>query len=171
MSGPRIGIVGAGGVGVAAASAIVMRGLAGRVTIYSRTADTARGLALDFLHAQPLLPHIEIRGLGSDSIEEEDVLVITAGHHTTPGENRMDTLRGNLEVMEEVATAVEAGELPRVALVVTNPLDVMTEYLSRRWAGRGVAVMGSGTALDTLRLTQRIATDCQVHPRSVHSWV
>ena len=73
--------------------------------------------------------------------------------------------------MDEVATAVEAGELPRVAIVVTNPLDVMTEYLTRRWADRPVAVMGSGTALETLRLTDRIARECGVHPRSVHAWV
>jgi L-lactate dehydrogenase len=31
--------------------------------------------------------------------------------------------------------------------------------------------MGSGTSLDTLRLTQRIAHDCGVHARSVHAWV
>ncbi len=70
-----------------------------------------------------------------------------------------------------MATAVEAGEMPRIALVVTNPLDVMTEYLARRWPDRPVAVMGSGTSLDTLRLTQRIAQECGVHPRSVHAWV
>jgi L-lactate dehydrogenase len=158
-------------VGVAATSAIVMRGLAGRVTVYSRKPEAARGLALDFLHAQPLLPHIDIRGRGLDEIEEEDVLILTAGHHTAPGESRLDIFRANLEVMDDMATAVEAGELPRIVLVVTNPLDVLTEYLSRRWAGRPVSVMGSGTSLDTLRLTQRIAEECQVHPRSVHAWV
>ena len=57
--------------------------------------------------------------------------------------------------MDDVATAVEAGALPAIALVVTNPLDVMTEYLTRRWHDRPVAVMGSGTALETLRLTDR----------------
>ncbi len=171
MAGPRVGIVGAGGVGVATASAIVMRGLAGRVTVYSRKPEAAHGLALDFLHARPLLSHIEIRGRGLDEIEEEDVLVLTAGHHTTAGETRLDIFRANLEVMDDMATAVEAGELPRIALVVTNPLDVLTEYLSRRWAGRPVSVMGSGTSLDTLRLTQRIAEECRVHPRSVHAWV
>ena len=31
--------------------------------------------------------------------------------------------------------------------------------------------MGSGTALETLRLTDRIARECGVHPRSVHAWV
>jgi L-lactate dehydrogenase len=156
---------------VATASAIVYRGLARRLTIYSRKAETARGLALDFLHARPLLPSIEIRGRGLDEIEHEDILVFAAGQHTTPGENRLDTLDGNLAVMNDQASAVEAGELPHIAIVVTNPLDVMTEYLSRRWAGRPVAVMGSGTSLDTLRLTQRIAQECTVHPRSVHAWV
>jgi L-lactate dehydrogenase len=171
MAGTRVGIIGAGGVGVAAASAIIIRGLASRVTIYARKPDAARGLALDFDHARPLLSRIDIRGRGLDEIEEEDVLVFTAGHHTQPGETRLDILHKNLEVMDDTVTAVEAGELPKIALVVTNPLDVMTEYLNRRWAGRPVSVMGSGTSLDTLRLTQRIAQECGVHPRSVHGWV
>jgi L-lactate dehydrogenase len=56
-------------------------------------------------------------------------------------------------------------------MVVTNPVDVMTEYLTRRWADRGVVVMGSGTALETLRLSDSIARECGVHVRSVHAWV
>ena len=171
MAGLAVGIVGAGGVGVAAASALIMRGLAGRVTVYSRDAGAAHGLALDFMHARPLLSQVDVRGRGLDEIEREDILIITAGHHTTAGETRLDMLQQNIIVMDAVATAVEAGELPRVALVVTNPLDVMTEYLTRRWHDRPVAVVGSGTALETLRLTDRIARECGVHPRSVHAWV
>ena len=143
----------------------------GRVTIYSRKPEAAQGLALDFLHARPLLPSIEIRGRGLDEIEDEDILVFAAGAHTTPGRAGSTSSARTSTVMDDMATAVEAGEMPRIALVVTNPLDVLTEYLSRRWADRPVAVMGSGTSLDTLRLTQRIAQECQVHPRSVHAWV
>jgi len=171
MVGARVGVIGAGGVGVATASALVHRGLAGRVTIYSRKPEAAQGLALDFQHARPLLPSIEIDGRGFDDIRYEDILVFAAGAHTATGESRLDILRQNLEVMDNMVSAVESGTLPHIALVVTNPLDVMTEYLSRRWAGQPVAVMGTGTSLDTLRLTQRIAQECSVHPRSVHSWV
>jgi L-lactate dehydrogenase len=171
MAGLSVGIVGAGGVGVAAASAVIMRGLAGRVTVYSRNGGTARGLALDFMHARPLLSQIEVRGFGLDEIDREDILIITAGHHTTPGESRLDVLHKNVEVMDDVASALESGYLPKVAIVVTNPLDVMTEYLTRRWSDRSVSVMGSGTALETLRLTDAIARECAVHPRSVHAWV
>lgn len=171
MAGVSVGIVGAGGVGVATASALIMRGVANRVTVYNRDRDVAQGLALDFMHGRPLLSRIEVRGRGLHEIDREDVLVITAGHHTNPGESRLDVVHQNLAVMETVATAVEAGELPGIALVVTNPLDVMTEYLTRRWSDRPVAVMGTGTALETLRLTDRIAHECGVHPRSIHAWV
>jgi len=171
MAGLTVGVVGAGGVGVATASALIMRGLAGRVTVYGRNGAAARGLALDFMHARPLLSQIEVRGFGLDEIDREDILVITAGHHTAAGESRLDVLHKNVGVMDDVASALEAGEVPRVVIVVTNPLDVLTEYLTRRWSDRPVAVMGSGTALETLRLTDAIARTCGVHPRSVHAWV
>src|SRR5262245_65643245 len=117
MAGPAVGIVGAGGVGVAAASAIIMRGLAERVTVYARDGGAARGLALDFMHARPLLAHVEVRGRGLDELEREDILVITAGAHTTPGQTRLDVLRDNIGVMDAVATAVEtANALPGAAL-------------------------------------------------------
>ena len=47
--------------------------------------------------------------------------------------------------------------MPRMAIVVTSPLDVLTEYLTRLWRDRPVSVMGSGTSLDTLRFTERLA--------------
>ena len=66
---------------------------------------------------------------------------------------------------------MEAGGLPRVVIVVTNPLDILTEYLVRRWHDRSVSIMGSGTSLDTLRFEERLAKECGVHPRSIHAWV
>jgi L-lactate dehydrogenase len=171
VAGLSVGVVGAGGVGIATAGAILQQGLAGRITIYDRTETRARGEALDYLHALPLLPRTEIRGRGLDAIEAEDVLVLTVGHHTKPGESRLDVLEGNLEILSAIAQGIEHGGLPRVAIVVSSPLDVLTEYLTRRWHDRPVSVMGSGTSLDTLRFTERLAQECGVHPRSVHAWI
>jgi L-lactate dehydrogenase len=50
-------------------------------------------------------------------------------------------------------------------------LDVLTEYLTRRWEGRGVTVVGAGTSLDTWRLREKLAAVCGVHPDAVHAWV
>jgi L-lactate dehydrogenase len=169
--GLRVGIVGAGGVGIATASALIMQGLAGRVTLYDRTGIRSRGEALDYLHALPLLPSTEIRGRSYDEFEPEDVMIVTVGHHIQPGESRLDVLEANVEIVEQTSAAIEAGGLPRVVIVVTNPLDVLTEYLVRRWDGRQMSILGSGTSLDTLRFGERLANECGVHPRSIHAWV
>ncbi len=171
MPGLRVGIVGTGGVGVATAGAIIFQGLAGRLTLYGRTGSRAEGEALDYMHAMPLLPSAEIRGRSLDEIEPEDVLVVTVGAHTQAGQSRLDILHGNLDVMAGTVEAIERGGLPRVVIVVSNPLDVLTEYVTRRWAGQPVNIMGSGTSLDTLRFTELMAKECGVHPRTVHAWV
>ena len=62
MPGLSVGIVGTGGVGIATAGALIFQGLAGRITLYGRDGDRARGEALDYSHAMPLLPSTEIRG-------------------------------------------------------------------------------------------------------------
>ena len=41
-------------------------------------------------------------------IDDEDILVITAGHHTKPGESRLDEVQENVAVMDSVASAIEA---------------------------------------------------------------
>ena len=118
-----------------------------------------------------MLEPCEIRGRPLTAIEPEDVLVMAFGGHTVSGQTRLDLARANLAICEEVAGHVEVGGLPRVCLVATSPLDVLTEYLTRRWAGRAVDVIGSGTSLDTWRLRGELSSVCRVHPGTVHAWV
>jgi L-lactate dehydrogenase len=167
----RVGVVGSGRVGASCARAILRDGLTTRLTIYDRTEAYAEGEALDLSHALPMLEPCEIRGRALDAVEPEDVLVMACGSHTAPGQSRLDLARANLGIYEEVAAHVEVGGLPRVCLVVTSPLDVLTEYLTRRWAGRAVDVIGSGTSLDTWRLREELAALFRVHPDAVHAWV
>ena len=166
-----VGVIGAGRVGASCARAIVRDGLVTRLTIYDRTESYAQGEALDLSHALPMLEPCEIRGRPLTAVEPEDVLVMAFGSHTASGQTRLDLARVNLAICEEVAGHVEVGGLPRVCLVATSPLDVLTEYLTRRWAGRAVNVIGSGTSLDTWRLRGELSAVCRVHPASVHAWV
>jgi L-lactate dehydrogenase len=163
-----VALLGAGAVGVACAGPMLQHGLISRLALYDRDGDKARGEALDFHHAAPLLPECTIEGGSMDSIQPADIAVLAAGVHTQPGQTRLDTLDHNLEVTIEVADALEQA-LPPVVIVVTSPLDVLTEYLVRRWGGRDVSILGSGTSLDTLRFGETLANECGVHPRSVHA--
>ena len=165
-----VAILGAGAVGVACAGPLLQLGLSSQLALYDRDGDRARGEALDFHHAGPLLPECAVTGGGMDAIRPADIAVLAAGAHTQAGETRLDTLDHNLAVAGEVADALDEA-LPRVMIVVTNPVDVLTEYLTRRWESRPVTVFGTGTSLDSWRLRDRLAGELGVHPGNVHAWV
>jgi L-lactate dehydrogenase len=105
-----------------------------------------------------------------DSIRAADIAVLAAGTHTQPGQTRLDTLDHNLAVAIDVADALEEA-LPTVVIVVSSPVDVLAEYLTRRWESRPVHVFGTGTSLDSWRLRELLAVELGVHPGNVHAWV
>ena len=137
---------------------------------YDRDADRALGEALDFQDAAPLLPDCAVEGRPLTEAAPADIALITAGAPPEPGALRMTIIDHNLEVASELADAL-AGALPRVAIVVSNPVDVLTEFFTRAWARSGVNVFGTGTALDSWRLRELLAARLGVHPASVHAWV
>jgi len=166
----EVAIVGAGAVGVACAGSVLRQGLASRLVFYDRHADRALGEALDFRQAAPLLPDCAVEGRPLAEAWAVDIAVITAGAPPQPGASRMTVIDRNLEVAAELAEAL-AGALPRVAIVISNPVDVVTEFFTRAWGPRGVNVFGTGTALDSWRLREALAARLGVHPGSVHAWV
>lgn len=166
----EVAIVGAGAVGVACAGSVLRQGLASRLVFYDRDGDRALGEALDFQDAAPLLPDSEVLGRPLAEAAPADIAVITAGAPPEPGADRHTVLDRNLEVAAHVSDAL-AGALPRVAIVISNPVDVVTEFFTRAWAPRGVNVFGTGTALDSWRLRELLAARLGIHPGSVHSWV
>ncbi len=162
-------MIGAGAVGVACAAAVLQTGVAERLVLYDRNADRARGEALDFEHGSSLLPASRIEGRPLSEPAPADLAILAAGARPRPGASRMEVLDQNLEAAANVADAFEDA-LPRVMIVVTNPVDPITEYLIRRFRGRGVGVFGSGTALDSWRLRECLAARLSVHPLNVHAW-
>lgn len=165
-----IAVIGSGAVGVACAGPVLQMGLATRLGLYDRNGDHARGEALDFRDATALLPGAEVVGGSLDELEPADVAVLAAGAHTQPGQTRLDLLDSNLAVAAEVADAIEHA-LPRVLIVVSSPLDPITEYLTRRFESKPVTVFGTGTSLDSWRLRERLAAELAVDPANVHAWV
>ena len=112
-----------------------------------------------------------MRGSGLDGFDEEDVLVLTVGHHRPARLGSTCCRRTSRSSPPSPRPSSTAGCRPCIAMVVTSPLVLLTEYLTRRWSHLPVSVMGSGTSLDTLRFTERLAQECGVHPRSVPAWV
>lgn len=169
----HVSIVGAGSVGVAAANAILHQRIAKHVTFFDVDERKAEGEAMDFAHAAAMFGSPKVQYGSMQSLVTGDVCILSAGVKMRSGETRLALLKRNIEVAHSLADAMEkSGKLPKILVVLTNPVDVITEVFMRRWHNRSdVRIFGTGTSLDTMRLRQSLATFFSVHPANVHAWV
>ncbi len=87
-----MGIVGTGQLGVAAAFAIFMRGLASEIILIDKDADRAAGEAMDLMHGQAFFERNIVRAGDYRDLAPAQMVVITAGVGQKPGESRLDLL-------------------------------------------------------------------------------
>jgi len=172
----KIGIVGAGFVGSAAAYAMVMRGVGTEIVLVDRNLDLAVAQAEDILHATPFAYPMPVNAGDYEALADSCVVVLVAGANQRPGETRLELLERNAAVFGDVIPRVLEVAPQAVLLVATNPVDVMTQVslgIARRTtpdfpAGR---VVGSGTILDTARFRALLGRHLGISPKSVHAHV
>jgi len=170
----RIGIVGAGHVGSAAAYAMVMRGVGTDIVLVDRDRDLAEAQAQDILHATPFAHPVRVVAGSYADLAQAGVVVLAAGANQRPGETRLELLERNAAVFRDIVPRILDAAPGAVLLVASNPVDVMTQVSARIAAGRGVPagrVIGSGTVLDTARFRALLSAHFRVSPASVHASV
>lgn len=169
----RVGIVGVGAVGRAAASALLQRAVGVELVLVDQRHDLARSVAIDLDHALAVSPAGRVRAGTYGDLVGSHLVVIAAGTNEKDGgatdrddpEGRLRLLDANVPVIEAVMD--DAGQAARdaVILVVTNPPDPLAD-LARERAGHG-RVMSSGTFLDSARFRTYVGHELGVRPADV----
>jgi L-lactate dehydrogenase len=166
-----IGIVGTGNVGVAAAYAIFMQGLASEIILIDKNVKRAEGEAMDLIHGQAFYETINVRAGDYKDLASAQLVVITAGVAQKPGESRLDLLNRNAAVFKEIVVELDQHSPRSVLVIASNPVDILTyvtQKISRRDPSR---VIGTGTMLDTGRFRALLGAHYGVDPRSVHAYI
>src|SRR4051794_8586122 len=123
----KIGIVGAGFVGSAAAYAMVMRGVGTEIVLVDRNHDLAVAQAEDILHATPFAYPMPVNAGDYADLAGSCVVVLAAGANQRPGETRLELLERNAAVFGDIIPHVLEAAPGAILLVATNPVDVMTQ--------------------------------------------
>ncbi|MGA6925410.1 MAG: L-lactate dehydrogenase [Desulfosarcina sp.] len=166
-----VGIVGTGNVGVAAAYAIFMAGLASEIILIDKDHRRAEGEAMDLMHGQAFAGRVTVRAGEYPDLEQAQVIVVTAGVSGQPGESRLALLGRNARVFTQIVGELDRYSPESVLVIASNPVDIMTwitQQSSRRSPG---LVIGTGTMLDTARFRALIGDYYDVDPRSVHATI
>jgi L-lactate dehydrogenase len=170
----KVGIVGCGMVGSASAYALVMSGVGREIVLVDLNPARARAEANDIFHAVPFAHPLTVRAGDYADLAGARVVVIAGGVAQRPGETRLELLQRNANVFRQIVPSVLRHAPDAILLVVTNPVDIMTDLAARFAADFGVPparVIGSGTTLDTARFRALLGRHFDVDARHVHAYV
>lgn len=170
----KIGIVGCGHVGSASAYACVLRGVGTELVLVDQNENLARAQAEDIFHATPFSKSMPVSAGTYADLAGAGVVMVSAGVNQKPGETRLDLLKRNADVFEEIIPQILKAAPEAVLLIATNPVDIMTHMTTRiaqRMGHPFGKVLGSGTILDTARFRSLLAQHLSVSSHSIHAHV
>tara|TARA_B100000427_G_scaffold103252_1_gene85350 strand:- start:6424 stop:7347 length:924 start_codon:yes stop_codon:yes gene_type:complete len=158
MNKAKVTVVGAGNVGATAAQRIVEKQLAD-VVLIDIVEGLPQGKALDMMQSAAT-EGFDTSIIGTNNYDDtagSDVVVITAGIARKPGMSRDDLLNTNANIVGSVTEQIVAQSPDAIIIVVSNPLDVMTQLA---WQKSGLdpnRVFGMAGVLDSSRYACFIA--------------
>jgi malate dehydrogenase len=164
----KVTVIGAGNVGATCAQRLAEKGYAD-VVLVDIIEGLPQGKALDILQSGPILSSdSNIIGTNSyDETKDSDIVVITSGIARKPGMSRDDLILTNMKIIKEVTENAVKHSPNCFIIVVTNPLDAMTQlalHVSKFPKNR---VMGQSGILDSSRLRTFVATELGVSVEDV----
>lgn len=169
---PKLAIIGAGSVGATIAYACLIRGVAKQVVLHDVNRAKVDAEVLDLNHGLQFVPAAAVEGSDDLAIcRDADVVIITAGAKQKPGQTRMDLAAANTQICRQLVPALTELAPEAIWLIVTNPVDVITQVVLRLSGRDPKRTFGSGTVLDSSRFRYLIARRCRVAVQNVHAYI
>lgn len=166
----KAAIIGCGCVGAMAADHLLMAGICEELILIDQNKQKAWAEAEDLSHALAVTGDPAVVRCGEyEDCKDAEAAVITASIPFRPGLTRLDLAEGSAKIMDNVVPLLMESGFSGKILVVSNPVDVMTEYV---WKLSGLpvsSVMGTGTSLDSARLRYYLAKKMNLDAQSVQA--
>ncbi len=167
----KIAIIGAGSVGATIAYAVMTRGLAQELILVDKLKEKARAETTDLNHGTMFVPPVIVRDGDIGACADARVVVITAGAKQQPGQSRLDLAGANAAMFRTLIPDVVRAAPDALLLIVSNPVDVLTDLAWRLSGLPAERVLGSGTVLDTSRFRFLLGRHFEVSVSNIHAYI
>ena len=167
----KVAVIGCGFVGATSAFSLIQTGLFSEMVLIDANTQKAEGEAMDLSHGSAYLTPMNIYAGNYDDIVDAGLIVITAGANQKPDETRLDLVKKNVQIFKSIIPEIKERNCEGILLIVSNPVDILTEVALKLSGFPAHRVIGSGTVLDTARLKYVLGKHLQFDPRDIHAYI
>ena len=168
----KVGIIGAGNVGSHLGLQLAVQGLADEVVFYDVNNDKAMGESLDLMDAVSYQPHhFEAYAGTIDDMKDADIMINASGKPRLPGQTRLDMMDGGIATTKEFLPLIEKSGFDGIIISISNPCDIIAEYIQYKLDYPKNKIIGSGTALDSARLQSQLSDQLKINRRSLTAYL
>ena len=167
----KVVIIGAGHVGSHCAYSLAALGVCNEIVLLDIVPDLAKSHAADIadgvtlLGSRPLVRHGDY-----DDCRDADIVVISAGVSRKPGQTRLDMLGASIRIMQDIAPKLTRSGFGGILVTISNPADIVADYLRRNTGLPKSRVFSTGTSLDSARLRRILSEMYGVDRASVSAY-
>ena len=171
METRKIVILGAGHVGTHCAVSLMFQELAETIVLVDEDRQKAESQALDLNDMGACLPRkIVIRAGDYKDLKDAQILVNAIGRSRRPGETRLDMFEDSIHMIQEISKPLKASGFCGILISISNPADIIGDYLRKQLGLPRNQVFSTGTALDSARLRRMLSEILGVSRTSIHAY-
>ncbi|KAI9309393.1 lactate dehydrogenase B [Cunninghamella echinulata] len=166
----KIAVIGGGAVGASVAYALLLKNIASEIMIVDVVPEIVKGQVLDLSDAAGT-SSCKVKAATNKEAGQADIIVITAGAKQKDGEPRTELVGRNYKILESIIGEMKPINPNAIMLLISNPVDVLTQIAQKLSGLPQNQVFGSGTYLDSTRLRTLISGILHVNAKAVHAYV
>lgn len=169
----KVSVIGMGAVGTEIVGFLVNMSEVSEIVAVDKAADKAVAEINDFSHATAFTYAKNPLLIAGDYPQTagSDIVVITAGAQLKLGESRDDLVRINSAIVRDIIAEVEKHSPEAIVIMVTNPVDVMTQVALAVSNYPRTRLISAGTIIDSARFLRILSDHVRIDPKNIFGYL
>lgn len=170
----KVAIIGVGHVGSTVAYTLISKHIVDELVLFDSQENLLKAEMNDLMDGQMEQNHqVCLIEPTIEELADTDVIIFSAGDISIFEGNpdRFAELNVTKKIVEEWAPKIKNSGFTGILVNITNPCDVITQYLQELTGFPRERVIGTGTSLDTGRMKHAVSKSLRVHPTAIDGYV
>lgn len=170
----KVSIIGLGNVGATVAHTLVERKLCDEIALFDKKDGLVNAEINDLRDGMVRRNgNIELLAGEKSDLVDSDIIIFAPGDITILQNNsdRLEEFKYTKTCVEEWAPIIKDSGFKGIIVSITNPCDVIAEYMQKLTDLPKERVIGTGTVIDTARMKNAVAKYVGLDPNSIDGYV